>query len=117
MIFILIFLVLLCWPVLYPGKHNKSDLAALYAINMRTLGKWVRWFGPPDLRKRWKGLRKLTALEFQQLLLRFGTPDPQLVKTKGMMLEECESDYKVMRGTVDAHLELLGLTRQAYKNL
>lgn len=97
MIFCLILVLWFCWPVLYPGKLNKSDLAALYAINMRTLGKWVKWFGPFDLRDRWIGIRKLTAYEFRELLVLFESPDAQLVKTKGMVMEECESSYKVMR--------------------
>jgi|GEM_PF-1655024 len=95
-------------------KRTKNDLARYYTISKPTLANWIKHFHPEISPFEWKSKRFLTSEEYENILNFFGKDKTLVLNKKGIFIA-CESDYKILTGSVKSHLKKIGITEDIWK--
>jgi len=99
--------------------YTKKALADYYEIDIKTLSKWVRYFGQSafpnheDYRKR----KRLSFIEYHFLITIFGPKEMGKALSKKEIIEQGEGTYKTLRGSVERYPATFGIEKEAFRKL
>ena len=101
------------------NKKNKSEIAAYYGVDNKTLNKWIKYFAAkifPDYDIYLKR-RKLSYLEYRRLIEILGDPVSNPVLSKREIITQAEGSYRSLRESVQKFPSHFGLSIEAFSSL
>ena len=103
-------------------KTNKGEFRAPYNVDGGTFNNWIKYFCEdvfPDYDAYLK-IRKFTYAETIAMTAILGLNEElgeHTCKSKGQIVEECESNYRALRESVEKYPDKFGISYEAYSSM
>lgn len=116
-VFLVFIIVYLNYLFQEKTPNTKTGLAKWYGVDKKTFNKWIRYFCQsiyPDI-KIYQRKRKLPKVEVNAIINTLGSPKYYPILSKNKIIDISESNYRVLRASVNAYPEKFGLSKEAFK--